>query len=622
MGCEKMIPGYMGKILKVDLIKRKIESFSLDAKDAKDFIGGSGLGAKFLHEYTDAKINAFDSENALIFMTGPLAATKAFSGDRFEVVTKSPLTNCYAEASCGGQWGGMLKRTGYDGIIITGKSNSPVYLHINNEHVDIVDAGELWGKDTFQTNQILKNNISKDIEIACIGQGGENLVRFAGIHTQDIHSRMAARAGVGAVMGSKKLKAIAVFGDNKPPIFDEEGFQKFWKEYSKKVASTFDAKDMRDNGTVGSLLYCETVGDLPIKNWSMRRFAGAENISGSAVKEILTKKYYCGSCLVGCGRTVNVPDGRFMTNGPVGGMEYETVAMVGSNLLINDIKAVSKINELCNRFGIDTISTGSVLAMAMECHENNLLSTDDLDGIDLKWGDADAVIEILHKIAHREGIGNLLAEGTRRIASEIGSYAAEFAVHVKGLELPAHDPRAKNSLAISYATSNRGACHLSAFGYDFEHLCSSPELGVPEPLDRFETKGKPAYVARMENIMSMCDSLSTCKFMLFCAISLPQLVQELELITGFGLDVGDFLKTGERIFNLKRMYNNKCGISRKDDTLPPRILNLKRGTGADEDQLPPLNIMLEEYYKLRGWNEIGFVSLEKIKELGLERFLK
>ena len=615
-----MIPGYIGEVLKVDLSNRQIETIELDKNDLKKFIGGSGLGAKFLHELTDANANSYDEENALIFMTGPFAATKAFSGDRFEVVTKSPLTDIYAESSCGGEFGGMLKKSGYDGLIITGKSKSPVYLSILEKNVKIEDASNIWGQDTFSTNNDLKQRISEDIQIACIGQGGENLVRFAGIHTTDIHSRMAARAGVGAVMGSKKLKAIAVYGNQKFNIYDEDGFKRFWKEYAKKVASTYDAKDMRENGTSGTLLYCEEVGDLPIKNWSWRRFKDAEKISSEAVKEILERKYYCGSCIVGCGRTVNVPKGKYKTDGPVGGMEYETIAMLGSNLLINDIKAISKINELCNRYGLDTISTGSVIGMVMECYENGLISKRELDNIDFRWGNSDAVIEMVHKIAKREGAGSLLAEGTKRIAEELGSFASEFAVQTKGLEAPAHDPRAKNSLALGYATSNRGACHLQAFSYDFEHLCSNTELGIPEPLDRFETKGKPEYVIRMENIMSMLDSIARCKFMLFCALSLPQTIEELNLITGFNLDEQSFLKTGERIFNLKRLYNIKCGISRKDDTLPLRFLTLKREKGKELDKLPSANIMLEEYYKLRSWNEIGFPTTGKVKELGIEKY--
>jgi len=615
-----MVKGYIGEILKIDLSNRKIETEILETSDLKNFIGGSGLGAKYLHKLTNGETRPFSEENALIFMTGPLTAAKTFSSDRFEVIAKSPLTGIYAESSCGGRWGGMLKRSGYDGIILTGKSDIPVFIWIDNKKVKIENCKDIWGQDTFKTHISIRKKTSEKAEIACIGPAGEKLVKFASIHTGGVHSRVAGRAGIGAVMGSKKLKAIAVKGEQRFEIYDPKSLEKFWKDYAKKVANTFDAKDMRENGTIGILEYCEEIGDLPIKNWTERRYKDAEKISNKGLKSILKKRYYCGSCLVGCGRSIEIENGKYITPGIIGGPEYETVAMFGSNLLVNDIGVVAKCNEICNRYGMDTISTGSVLGMVMECREKGLLTRKELDNIDLNWGNGDAVIEMLYKIGKREGIGELLGEGTRNIAKEIGPEAMELAVQVKGLEAPAHDPRAKNSLALGYAVSNRGACHLQSFGYDFEHLCSIEDMGYPEPLNRFETKGKPEFVCKMENLMSMMDSLTTCKFMLFCNITLKQLTEELNLVTGFGIDETDFLKTGERIFNLKRLYNIKCGITKKDDILPPRLLTLKKGSDEDDNVPPPFEMMLKEYYKLRGWNEIGVPKDKKVEELDLKEY--
>lgn len=619
-----MMDGYMGKVLKINLSNRKIEVESLKEVDLRKFIGGSGLGAKYLIESTGVETDPLGKDNVLIFMTGPLTGTKAFSSDRFEVITKSPLTGIYSESNCGGKWGSMLKKSGYDGIIVSGRSDNPVYIWINNQKVKILDASIVWGLDTFETDSKLKEKTTAKSEVACIGPAGEKLVKYAVISTCRVHARMAARAGVGAVMGSKRLKAIVVSGNQEFKMNDPQGFEKYIKNHSKEVSTSDVGKTLRKYGTAICVEGGEDTGDLPIKNWSQRRLKDIEKIYGQTMtKKILKKKYYCGSCVVGCGRAIEIKEGKYKTNGIIGGPEYETLGMLGSNLLINNLEAVSKFNELCNKYGIDTISTGSVLGMIMECYDRGLIDKSDLDGVDLSWGNEDAVINMIHKIGKREGVGKLLGEGTRKIAEKIGSYASEFAIHVKGLEAPAHDPRAKNSLALAYATSNRGACHLQHYAYDLEGegACTVKDMGYPKSLDRFEVKSKPIFVIKFQNLMSMYDSVICCKFMMLCTISLKPLVEVLELVTGFGIGEEEFLKTGERIFNLKRLYNISCGITRKDDTLPSRLLTQKRGIGKDEDQLPPLGSMLDEYYRLRGWDEIGIPTPDKIKELGLLEYI-
>jgi len=368
------------------------------------------------------------------------------------------------------------------------------------------------------------------------------------------------------------------------------------------------------------------VGDLPIRNWLKGSWEeGAEKLSGQTMaKTILNGRYYCSGCIIGCGREVrfeSVKYGKVEGAGP----EYETLAMLGANCLIDDLEAVAKANELCNRYGLDTISTGAVIAFAMEAYELGLIDREDTGGVALTWGDADAMIEMVEKIGKREGLGWLLGEGVKRASEEIGGLSSEFAVHVKGLELPAHDPRAYYSQGLSYATSNRGACHLQSQSHIFERSVTLPDLGYPEVQDPHGVEGKGEFVAKAQNLMCMFDSMKVCKFILFAGIKPTHLVKWLNYVTGWNMNLKEFMRTGERIFNLKRLYNIREGVSRKDDVLPPRILIHRRGEGGSPDNLPPLGELLAQYYQYREWDEMGIPKLEKISELGLEQeaaFLK
>lgn len=612
-----MIPGYFMRIAEIDLEKQKINYLSLKEEDLKKFIGGSGMGAKLLYDYTTPKVGPMDSENPLIFMTGPLTGTKVFSSDRFEVITKSPLTGIYTESDCGGRWGEALKKCGFDGIVIIGKAKEPVYIIIKDEEIRIKKAFHLWGKDTFETDKLIKEEIDPRTRVLTIGVAGEKLVKFACIINEGWHGRAAGRAGVGAVMGSKNLKAIGVLGSKNVKVANTHELNQFIKDLASNMIES--TEPLRRFGTSEDLEYCEEVGDLPIKNWFQGNWEGAKKISGRYMADtILKSNYYCGRCLIGCGRMVEISDGPYKVK-MCGGPEYETIAMLGSNCMIDDIKIISKANELCNRWGLDTISTGSAIGFCMEAYERNLISKEDTGGLEMTWGNSDAMIEMIKKIAYRQDLGKLLGEGLVRASKEIRGNSIEFAMHVKGLDLPAHDPRAKVSLALGYATSNRGACHLQAFNNDFEDGAALPDLGYKETLNRFETKGKAKFTVDFQNLMSMFDSLHCCKFTIFGGMTVDPLVKALNLVTGWNLSKKDFLKTGERIFNLKRLYNNREGISRKDDTLPPRILNHPRGGGAGNN-LPCLNKMLNEYYKIRGWNEFGIPTKEKIKDLELEEY--
>jgi len=611
-------PGYADRILRVDLSRGRIWKVSMDHSLLRRFIGGSGLAAKILFDETGPDTDPLSPENLLIFMTGPVTATNVPMSGRYQVVSKSPLTGIYGESDSGGSWGPELKKAGFDGIVISGRSAKPVYLWISDGDAELRDASHIWGMDTYETDRAVRDETDRYAVIACIGPAGEKLARIAGIINDGKHGRAAARCGLGAVMGSKLLKAIAVRGTGRIEVADPDGLQ----ESIRKIAPSIieNAERLHDYGTSGGMTSIEAIGDLPIKNWLLGSWRkGAERLSGQEMaRTILSGRYYCSGCIVGCGREVSFEDERY---GRVegAGPEYETLAMIGANCLIDDLKAVAKANELCNRYGLDTISTGAAIAFAMEAYEHGLIGREETGGIELAWGDPDAMLSMIDKIGRREGeLGWILGEGVMRAAEKIGGISEEFAIHVKGLELPAHDPRAYYSQGLSYATSNRGACHLQSLSHIFERGVTLPDLGFPEIQERHCAHRKGELVAKAQNLMCMFDSLKVCKFILFGGVKPSTLVEWLNMVTGWNMTLEEFMRAGERIFNLKRLYNIREGISRKDDTLPPRILTHKRGSGGSADTLPPLGELLSQYYNYRGWNEFGIPSREKIIELGLE----
>lgn len=615
-----MIYGYFCKLIEIDLSTEEIKFIDLQEDVLRKYIGGSGLGAKLLYESTDSQTEPLSPENVLIFTTGPLTGTKTFSSDRYEVITKSPLTGIYLESDCGGRWGESFKKCGFDGLIIKGKAREPVYITIFDDQIAIRKATHLWGKDTFETDEAIKDEFGKDTRIVCIGQAGENLVRFAAIMNEGRHGRAAGRGGAGAVMGSKNLKAIAVKGTKEVAIANEDKLDYFVKSKTPHMIKFMsDVIYVSRYGTAGGMEEQHVLGDLPIKNWHQGVWENHKKLTGIVLTEkYMKKKYHCGRCVIGCGRTIEIKDGPYKVP-ESGGPEYETIGMMGTNLLVDDLAAVSKANELCNRYGLDTISTGSAIGFGMEAYERSLIGKNDTGGVDLTWGNADAVLSMIEKIAFRKDIGSLLGEGLVRASNAIGQNSVEFAVHVKGMDFPAHDPRAKHSDAIGYATSNRGACHLQAYTHDFEAGFDMADLGYPETQDRHATEGKAQMVVDFQHFMSMLDSLHICKFTIFGGMSVEPCVEALNMVTGWDFTKEEFLETGERIFNLKRLYNVREGISRKDDTLPPRILCHPRGGGSGEF-LPSLNKMLRDYYRIRGWDEFGIPTVETIKRLGLEEY--
>ena len=452
------------------------------------------------------------------------------------------------------------------------------------------------------------------MQIAAIGPAGERLVKFASII---FGIGKAGRSGMGAIMGSKNLKAIAVKGTGKIPVAQEAELLKFARELQKQLARSPAAQGLRKFGTGGGMAAYYHIGNIPIKNhseglWDEDKI---DKISGRTMSQTLLDRVTpCCNCVIGCKRTVHVKEGKYAclkADGP----EFETLCMLGSNLLNDDLQLIIKANDLCNRLGMDTISTGGVIAFAIEAYEKGLLTKEETQGLELKWGPSDAIIKLIELIANRQGIGDLLAEGVREASERLGRESEKFAVHIKGLEVPAHNPRAFFGHALSYATMNRGACHL-AWPHNPDRGRLVPEIGITKQTDRFQSKGKAIIVKKMQDLMEVFDLLIICKYAISAGLTVSHVITLLELVTGKKISVNELMKIGERSFNLKRILNVNWGISSKDDKLPQRLL--KPLEGGTNQQVPDMDLMIQEYYECRGWTREGIPSKEKLEELGID----
>jgi aldehyde:ferredoxin oxidoreductase len=609
-----MLGGYMSKFLKVDLTRRTIETFGVGEDILRKYIGGCGLGVYFLRKYHVEDKDPLDPECPLIIMTGPLTASPAPCSGRHDIVAKSPLTGIWGEASSAGKWGSKFKSTGHDGIIVIGAAEKPVYILIENEKAQIMDASMLWGLDTYETGDKILDMYGKDYCMACIGPAGENLIPMANIMNDGRDARAAGRSGLGAVMGSKKLKAIVVRGNQKTPVTHQQEMKRSRRAIVPKIRA--NAAGLTKYGTLSGTVGLDANQDMPVKNWTGNSWPeGAAKISGTLLVEkgYVKKNYFCSHCVIGCGKDIKIEDRGFTVDG--GSPEYEAGALLGSMLMIDDLEAICYANELCNRYGIDTMSTGGAIGFAFEAYEKGHLRE---FGVDMQWGSVTAMIDLIHLIGKGEGIGKILGKGSRYAAQYIGGDAMDYAMQVKGLELPGHDPRSYQSVALGYATSNRGACHLQAWSGIFEGSFNMPSLGYDNPLNRFSPKHKGQLVFDMQNLMSMFDSLTLCKYLLFGQVKVPHLVEWLNLTTGWDMTQDEFMLCGERIFTAKRQFNVDCGISRKDDVLPKRILNEPRTEGLAAGHLPKLDKMLPEYYNIRGWDDDGRPTPETLKRLKIE----
>jgi aldehyde:ferredoxin oxidoreductase len=587
--------GWMGKTLEVDLSSGEIAFQQLDVNLARLFLGGRGLGARLLWDMAGPEVDPFSPENVLIFCTGPLTATAFQTSNRFSVTTKSPLTGTVLDANSGGSWGMRLKRSGLDTLVIKGRAEKPVYLEIAPAGASLRDASRLRGRTVPETTRELGQGPGRNV--LCIGPAGENLVRIAAIMNDG--TRALGRGGVGAVMGSKNLKAVVVEGEEKVGFADRQRFRFVRYEASKHLtASPLTSQALPQFGTAGVVNLVNTIGALPTRNFQQSRFEHADEISGETIAErLLVRKSACWACPIACTRLTRTAHQE--GEGP----EYESVWALGAACGIHDLEAITEASYLCNDLGLDTMSTGATIACAMELAERGIIDCD------LRFSRADLLEGLVRAIAYRQGIGDELAEGSRRFAERHG--AGEYSMSVKGLEMPAYDPRGMQGQGLLYATSNRGACHMRG------NMLGPEVLGLPKLVHRLQVQGKAGMVILHQNAAAAIDSLVLCKFTNM-AVAEEYFARALTAVTGVPYSTGDLIRVGERVWNLERLYNLREGFTRADDTLPRRLLEEPVPEGPSKGWVSRLPEMLDEYYRFRGWDERGVPTQRKLEELGLQ----
>jgi len=602
--------GYMGRILMVDLANQELKDEPLNEQYARDFIGAGGIACRYLADMVDEKTDPLGPDNPLIFMSGLLTGTGAPSFARWVVASRSPYTTYYADANCGAFFGSELRFSGYDGIIIRGKSDSPVYLFIKDGKAELKDASRLWGKNTYETMDAIRNEFDDQrIRVACIGQAGENQVLFANIMTEDGHC--AGRAGMGCVMGSKKLKAIAVRGKAKIPMADPEKFREVARAAMKEVKEGFISQIMHDVGTSGWVDTGIAYGDTPSKYYTIGCMPEATDISGVTQGEKWqVGNTSCFGCPIGCRKVLHIKDGRFATEQPTEGPEYETLIAWGPLLMIADMGAVNHFNRLVNEYGFDSISSGASAAFAFYLYEKGVITSKDTGGLELKWGDIDVAVKLVHLIAKKEGFGKIIQEGTKRMAARYG--CPSEAMHVKGLEFPMHEPRAFSTLGLIYATCNRGADHNKSDGYLVDNGMSNPDLNL-SPGDRWGDD-KAEIVAITQNWRSFTDAIGVCHNAM---IPIQLILNMIKYSTGWDMDMAGLLKAGERIFQLMRVMTCKLGVTAEDDKLPEFAFHPIPDSGQ-EGHVPNMDKMLPEYYEFRAWDKVtGKPSRTRMETLGM-----
>ena len=612
------MPGNFNKLLKIDLSLGEIETIGLDETMVRTHVGGSSLAARLFFESDGHQYQPLQAESLLYIMTGPMVGTNFPGTSRFVFCARSPLTGIWGESASGGFWGAELKKAGFDGVIIKGKAAVPSYIIIDDSNVSVMDAAELWGLDTYQTVDVLKDKHKdqRPARVLAIGPAGENLVTFAAVSNDKAH--YFGRTGMGAVMGSKHIKAIVVRGNGKVPVADRDAYQKTRKTALASIKDSMIAASMHDLGTAAAMDMGMMTGDVPIKNWSLGEdYEMAAALGGPAIHETILKgRAACFACPIGCKPVVAVNHPKYaISKGP--GPEYETCAIFGTMIMNDDLNAVAHANELCNRLGLDTITCGATIAFMMDCYENGLLSLQDLDGLDLVWGNVDAAIELVKKIAYREDFGDRAAEGSQALAASIGEGAEKYAVAVKGLELPMHDPRGFHGLGLAYMNSNRGACHLQHAVQAVEQgMVAWPEVGLAEDYTATESSGKAKMVFISENIGQMANAACVCHFVHW-AMGLDKFLDGFNAVTGYGMDMADFSVAGQRAWVLKRALNNMMGITAADDRLPQKVLT-PTAEGSAAGSVPDEDLMRKEYYEIRGLDERGLPTTQLLRSLGLD----
>jgi aldehyde:ferredoxin oxidoreductase len=616
----KVIGGYMGKMLFVDLSRREIKTEALDEKFCRDFIGGYGIGARILYSRQRAGVDPLGPENMLGFITGPLTGVPGTFGTRYVVVSKSPLTGVWGDANSGGDFGPFLKFAGYDAVFFTGASDTPVYLLIKDGKAELRDAFSLWGKHTGETEALLKSELGEDTRISSIGPGGEKLSLISSI----IHSnRAAARSGLGAVMGSKKLKAVAVKGNKKVPIGDVERYAEVRKDYASKLKGNPFVNVFRKFGT--SVLNVQNVqsGNAPCKNWSgvgVRDFPNAAALSHEKIAAKRDRKFACWRCPVACGALMKAGTEYDYIAG-VSRPEYETWSSFGPLCLNDNLESIIKVNDICNQYGLDTISAGTTIAFAIDCYENGLITKEDTDGIEMTWGNHRAIVAMTEKLAKREGFGAVLADGVKVAAEKIGKSAGKYAYHIYGQELPMHDPSFGPSFGCSYQTAPTPGRHTQA------GLCLPEEGAIqqglvlpPEALEKYTYTGKGEIEAKLRGIGDLGQAAGMCLLGGNMFLPYGNVQDFLRVVTGWNLTDEELATTAQRIATIRKSFSFREGLRPNDCKVRGHAI------GDPPDTEGPLaNITVDvdtlsgEYYRAVGWDPVtGKPTKEKLLELGLD----
>lgn len=609
--------GYRGKILYVDLASKKVDFREIPEPFYREYLGGSGAAAKIFLEHYREELEAFSEDNPIIIMTGPMAGTPTPAVSRFTISSLSPLTGIWGESNCGGFFAAKLKFAGLDGIVITGKSEKPVYLFVSSNLAELRDASKFWGLDTYESENILKAENGNESEVITIGPAGENLVPFASVVNRKGH--LAGRTGMGAVFGSKLLKAVVAKGSEPVEIFRKVEYSSYLKEIHQYYRENPLMAALKDSGSNSSYDLSLQTGDLPIRNWSFGDWPEGELLGPAYYKEKILKGIEtCYACPVACKRVVEVRDGPFKTErGP--GPEYETVAEFGAMLQIPDLEFIAHVNSIANRMGFDTITAGSTIAFLMDMYENGLIDKDFLQGVDLRFGNKEAVLEVVKNLPLKKGIGELVSLGSQEIAKIVGIKAQDFLTTIKGLEAPMHDPRANFALALGFGLAVRGGCHVSSlvfpvsFGFMYlPEIAEFVDFGNP-----FSEDLKPQMVVKAENFgMFFNHSAIWCIFG-GSALNATQAVELFNLVTGFDYSLEDLMKKGEKIWYIKRGIGNLFGVQAKDDRLPKK-LKTPLANGPTQGFAPDDEKLLKEYYELRRIDpQTGKPAKKALDSLGL-----
>ncbi len=613
---------WAGKILRVDLSKGTVTSEPLNMDWAHAYLGSRGLGSKYLVEEVDAKVDPLSPGNKIIWATGPLTGTMASTGGRYTVITKSPLTGAIACSNSGGYWGAELKMAGWDMVIFEGKSPKPVYLYVNDDVAELRDATHLWGQSVWQTEELLKKGLQDPlVRVSSIGKAGENGVLFAAV-VNDLH-RAAGRSGVGTVMGAKNLKAIAVRGTKGVGnIRDPKAFMKAITEKKQILKdNAVTGQGLPAYGTQVLMNVINEVGALPTRNHQDVQFEGAKDISAEAMatprktdgKKQLVTNQACFGCTIACGRISKMDEGHFTVAnkpqywGASGGLEYEAAWALGAANGVNDLECLQYATMICNEEGIDPISFGATVGAVMELYEKGVLTKEQI-GIEAPFGSAKALAFLVDETVHGRGFGKEIGQGSKRLTAKYGH--PELSMTSKGQEFPAYDGRGIQGIGLAYATSNRGGCHLRGY------TIASEVLGIPVKTDPLESEGKPELVKAFQDATAAFDSSGLCIFTTF-AWGLADLAPQLQGAIGEQYTTEELAKIGERIWNMEREFNNRAGLTAKDDSLPKRLLTEPAKTGPAKGKVNELAKMLPKYYEVRGWDKEGRPTAETKKRLGL-----